>query len=189
MTTEKPDGPRNIALIGPYLSGKTTLLESILFATGAIDRKGSIAQGNTVGDASAEARERQMSTEINAATTEFLGDEFTFLDCPGSIELIQETANALAGADAAEERRLRALRDRLAEAAGLTHRPGHDAYMFHVTLAYLIAWPGAEEAARIDHLIHGAEGALAAALPRIRLGAPEVCLFTDMTAFRPQFTL
>ena len=81
------------------------------------------------------------------------------------------------------------LRDRLAEAAGLTHRPGHDAYMFHVTLAYLIAWPGAEEAARIDHLIHGAEGALAAALPRIRLGAPEVCLFQDMTAFRPQFTL
>ena len=96
---------------------------------------------------------------------------------------------ALAGADGAEERRLRALRDRLAEAAGLTHRPGHDAYMFHVTLAYLIAWPGAEEAARIDHLIHGAEGALAAALPRIRLGAPEVCLFQDMTAFRPQFTL
>ncbi|WP_416898693.1 MAG: elongation factor G [Minwuia sp.] len=101
MANGKADGPRNIALVGPYLSGKTTLLESILFATGAIDRKGSVTQGNTVGDSSAEARERQMSTEINAATTEFLGDEFTFLDCPGSIELIQETANALAGVDAA----------------------------------------------------------------------------------------
>lgn len=101
MASGKPEGPRNIALIGPYLSGKTTLLESILYATGAIDRKGGVNQGNTVGDASAEARERQMSTEINAATTTFMDDEFTFLDCPGSIELIQETANALVGVDAA----------------------------------------------------------------------------------------
>jgi len=101
MANGKPEGPRNIAIVGPYLSGKTTLLESILYATGAIDRKGSVSGGNSVGDSSAEARERQMSTEINAATTEYLGDELTFLDCPGSIELIQETANALVGVDAA----------------------------------------------------------------------------------------
>jgi len=46
-------GPRTVALVGPYGSGKTTLLESILFATGAIQRKGTVAQKNTVGDASA----------------------------------------------------------------------------------------------------------------------------------------
>lgn len=101
MANGKPEGPRNIAIVGPYLSGKTTLLESILYATGAIDRKGSVSGGSSVGDSSADARDRQMSTEINAATTQYLGDEFTFLDCPGSIELIQETANALVGVDAA----------------------------------------------------------------------------------------
>ncbi|PJK28565.1 elongation factor G [Minwuia thermotolerans] len=101
MSGGRAEGPRNIAIVGPYLSGKTSLLESILFATGAVDRKGGVNQGNTVGDGSAEAREKQMSVEVNAATTVYLGDEFTFLDCPGSIEFIQEAANALVGVDAA----------------------------------------------------------------------------------------
>ena len=64
--------PRTIALVGPYLSGKTTLLESILFATDAINRKGTAKEGNTVGDASAEARERQMGVELNIASATFL---------------------------------------------------------------------------------------------------------------------
>ena len=64
---------RCAALVGPYLSGKTTLLESLLFATGRIPRKGSIKDKNTVGDASAEARARGMSTELNVAASEFLG--------------------------------------------------------------------------------------------------------------------
>src|SRR5471030_901045 len=84
-------GPRTVALVGPYGSGKTTLLESILSITGAVQRKGQVAQKNTVGDSSAEARARQMGVEVNAATTRFLDDSFTFLDCPGSIEFLQET--------------------------------------------------------------------------------------------------
>lgn len=94
-------GPRAVALVGPYGSGKTTLLESILAATGAIQRKGSVAQGNTVGDSSAEARARQMSVEVNCATTRYLDESFTFLDCPGSIEFLQETLNVFPGIDAA----------------------------------------------------------------------------------------
>lgn len=94
-------GPRTVALIGPYGSGKTTLLESLLLATETTQRKGTIAQKNTVGDASAEARARQMSVEINAATTRYLDESFTFLDCPGSIEFLQDTLFALAGVDAA----------------------------------------------------------------------------------------
>jgi elongation factor G len=94
-------GPRTVALVGPYGSGKTTLLESILFATGAIQRKGSVAQKNTVGDASPEARDRQMSVEVNCATTSYLDQSFTFLDCPGSIEFLQDTLNVLPGIDAA----------------------------------------------------------------------------------------
>ncbi len=92
---------RTIALLGPYTSGKTTLLEAILFATGAIHRKGNAKENNTVGDASPEARDRQMSTELNVATTTYLDNTFTFLDCPGSIEFNQDGANALIGADAA----------------------------------------------------------------------------------------
>lgn len=91
---------RNVAIVGPYLSGKTTLLESLLFVTGAIDRKGSIKDGNTVGDSVIEARDRQMSVEISAASTEYQGIRFTFIDCPGSIEFAQETYNALIGIDA-----------------------------------------------------------------------------------------
>ncbi|MGL4525470.1 MAG: hypothetical protein ACRCUC_00685, partial [Aestuariivirga sp.] len=49
-------GSRCIALVGPYLSGKTTLLEAILFRTGAIPRQGRIAEKSTVGDAAPEAR-------------------------------------------------------------------------------------------------------------------------------------
>ncbi|MBD2180029.1 elongation factor G [Planktothrix sp. FACHB-1355] len=92
---------RNVAIVGPYLSGKTTFLESILFVTGAITRKGSIKDKNTVGDSAPEARDRQMSVEIATACTEYDGVRFTFLDCPGSVEFSQETYNALIGVDAA----------------------------------------------------------------------------------------
>lgn len=93
--------PRCAALIGPYLSGKTSLLESLLFVTGAIGRKGSVREGNTVGDSAPEARTRQMSTELNIASTTYLDESWTFLDCPGSIELGQEAQNTLLAVDAA----------------------------------------------------------------------------------------
>jgi len=93
-------GPRCIALVGPYLSGKTTLLESILARTGAITRQGKVSDGNTLGDASPEARSHGMSVELNVAHTDFLGDDFTFIDCPGSIEFSQEQLAVLPGVDA-----------------------------------------------------------------------------------------
>ncbi len=93
--------PRVAALVGPYASGKTTLLESLLLAAGSIQRKGTVADGTAVGDATPEARQRVMSTEVNIATARYLDDRWTFLDCPGSIEFQQDTYNALAIADAA----------------------------------------------------------------------------------------
>ena len=101
MANKLASGPRNIALIGPYSSGKTTVLENLLFAAGAISRKGSIKEGNTIGDSSAEARARTMSVEVSTANFEFLGDSFTILDCPGSIELLQESLDVIVGVDAA----------------------------------------------------------------------------------------
>ncbi|MEI9992702.1 MAG: elongation factor G [Rhizomicrobium sp.] len=93
--------PRAVAVVGPYGSGKTTLLESILSVTGAVQRKGQVAQKNTVGDCSPEARARQMSVEVNCATTRYLDQGFTFLDCPGSIEFLSDALNVLPGVDAA----------------------------------------------------------------------------------------
>lgn len=92
---------RCIALIGPYLSGKTTLLEAILARCGAITRPGTIADKNTVGDQSPEAREHGMSVSTNVADVSFLGDTFTFLDCPGSIEFQHDAQLALTACDAA----------------------------------------------------------------------------------------
>jgi len=93
--------PRAVALIGPYGSGKTTLLESIALFTGALPRKGSVSAGSSLGDASAEARAHQMSVETNVLSTQYLGEDFTFLDCPGSIEYLADTLNLLPGIDAA----------------------------------------------------------------------------------------
>ncbi|MCH7487833.1 MAG: elongation factor G [Proteobacteria bacterium] len=101
MSKNEPSAPRCAALVGPYLSGKTSLLESLLAATGAITRKGTIKEGNTVGDSSAESRARQMSTELSVASADYLGDPWTFIDCPGSIELVQDAYNALLVSDAA----------------------------------------------------------------------------------------
>ena len=96
------DSVRNVAIVGPNGTGKTTLLESLLFVAGAISRKGKAGgEGNTVGDASPEARERQMSTEVNAATIEHEGFVISFLDCPGTVDFAQEVRNVLLGVDAA----------------------------------------------------------------------------------------
>ncbi|MDJ0676472.1 MAG: elongation factor G [Calothrix sp. MO_167.B42] len=101
MNEKVKSGSRNIAIVGPYLSGKTSLLESLLFVTGVISRKGSVKDGNTVGDSATEARDRHMSVEISTANTEYNGTRFTFVDCPGSVEFAQETYNALIGVDGA----------------------------------------------------------------------------------------
>lgn len=101
MTLSSDSSIRNIALVGPYSSGKTTLLESLLAATGAITRKGSIKEGNTLGDHTPEARDRTMGVELNVARLEYRGVFFNWLDCPGSVELGAETYNALVGVDAA----------------------------------------------------------------------------------------
>lgn len=108
-------GPRCIAIVGPFQSGKTTLLESILERTGTVSRAGRVSNGDTVGDASAQARAHGMSIEPNVATVQFLGETTTFIDCPGSTEFMHETRNVLPVCDAAvvvceaDERKIPAL--------------------------------------------------------------------------------
>jgi elongation factor G len=96
-----PKGPRCIALVGPFQSGKTTLLEAILARTGAIQRQGTVEAGTTVGDASKEARHHKMSVEMTVATTTFMDDSYTFIDCPGSVEFVHDMRAVLPAIDAA----------------------------------------------------------------------------------------
>lgn len=97
----KASTPRVAALVGPYMGGKTTLLESILTVAGATHRQGTIKDKNTVGDATPEARDRDMSVEVNVASCAWLDEPWTFLDCPGSNEFAQEMVGPALVADVA----------------------------------------------------------------------------------------
>ena len=88
-------GPRLIALIGPFQSGKTKLFEALL------ERTGATREGAGVGDASPEARAHQMSVEANIGHADYLGDQYTFIDLPGSMEFAHEARNVLPLVDAA----------------------------------------------------------------------------------------
>ena len=101
MPGSLPIPPRCAAIVGPYQSGKSTLLESLLFTCGAVERRGTQREGNIVADASAEARARNMSIEISAASADYLGERWHFIDCPGSLEFMQDTHGALMAADVA----------------------------------------------------------------------------------------
>lgn len=101
MPGRDPAAPRCAALIGPHLSGKTALFESLMLVTQTLPRKGNAREGYALGDNSPEARQRGTSVELCMATTSFLGETWTFIDCPGSVEFSQDTRNALMIADIA----------------------------------------------------------------------------------------
>lgn len=122
-------GPRCVAIVGPHGSGKTTLMEAILERTGAIQKAGNVAAGTSVGDRSKEARAHGMGIELNSAETQFLGDSYVFLDCPGFVEFAYEMQPVLAVADVAvvvceaDEKKIPALQLvlRQLEQAGVPH--------------------------------------------------------------------
>lgn len=94
-------GTRVIALVGPAGAGKTSLAEALLFASGTVDRQGSVASGTSIGDPSAEARSRGGSTETNLLHFSYLGDKFAVIDAPGSVGFSADAARAIAIADLA----------------------------------------------------------------------------------------
>ena len=83
-------GPRLIAILGPFQSGKTSLLESLLARGGGVPRQGSVREGTSIGDSSSEARSHAMSVEPNVAHVDYMGDRLTFVDCPGSVEFMHD---------------------------------------------------------------------------------------------------
>jgi elongation factor G len=97
----EPTGPRLIAIVGPYQSGKTTVLEALLFRAGAIARQGKASDNSLSGDATPEARKHAMGIEANIASLTYMGEHFSFIDCPGSVEFAGDARAALPVCDAA----------------------------------------------------------------------------------------
>ncbi|HEY1935898.1 MAG TPA: elongation factor G [Acetobacteraceae bacterium] len=81
--------PRSVALVGPYSAGKSTLFEAMMDAAGAPVKR------------PADPRNRPMTTEIRLGHCSYLGDQWSVLDCPGSIEFAYEVSAALAMVDIA----------------------------------------------------------------------------------------
>ena len=92
---------RNVCLLGHSGSGKTSLAESLLFMTGAIDRMGRVADGNTVCDYDPEEVKRQISLSTAVAPLEYKGCKINLLDTPGAFDFSGEVMEALRAADAA----------------------------------------------------------------------------------------
>ena len=92
---------RNVCLLGHSGSGKTALAESLLYMTGAIDRMGRCADGNTVCDYDPEEIKRQISLSTAIAPLEYKGCRINILDTPGAFDFAGEVMEALRAADAA----------------------------------------------------------------------------------------
>ena len=92
---------RNICLLGHSGVGKTMLVESMLNLTGATDRLGKTADGNTVCDYDAEEIKRQISISTALAPVEFKDCKINVLDTPGNFDFNGDVLAALQVADAA----------------------------------------------------------------------------------------
>lgn len=86
---------RNVALVGHQGSGKTSLVEALLYTTGAITRMGKITEGNTVSDFDEEEKQRQLSLTTALVPIEFQDHKINLLDCPGFTDFLGEMKNAI----------------------------------------------------------------------------------------------
>ena len=92
---------RNIAVVGHGGDGKTTLIETFLFDSGALDRKGRVEDGNTATDFDPEEIKRGFSLTAAMAPVEWKNQKFNFIDTPGYFDFVGEVTQAYALADSA----------------------------------------------------------------------------------------
>ena len=90
---------RNVAFMGHGGTGKTTLVENMLYLTGAIDRQGKTADGNTVCDYDAEEIKRGITISTGIAPVDFGGCKINVLDCPGFFDFAGEVFCAMRAAE------------------------------------------------------------------------------------------
>ncbi len=86
---------RNVALLSHHGAGKTSLAESMLFASGAIERLGSVDDGTTASDYDRIEIERHMSINLSLLPQEWKGTKLNLIDTPGYADFISEVKSAL----------------------------------------------------------------------------------------------
>ena len=99
MKEYKTEQVRNIVLLSHQSAGKTSLVESMLLASGALTRAGRVEDGNTVADFDPEAIERKISLSAAAVAVEWKGYKINLLDTPGTFDFVGEVKQAVRVAD------------------------------------------------------------------------------------------
>ena len=95
MTSYEPSKIRNVAVIGHRGTGKTSLVEALLFQGGAVNRLGTVEQQTTVSDWEEEEHKRQMSLAASLCHLEWQGRKINILDTPGDPGFQADTIAAL----------------------------------------------------------------------------------------------
>ena len=108
MAAIEPGKIRNVAVVGHRGTGKTSLVEALLFQTGEVNRLGTIEAGTTVTDWDEDEHKRQLSIALTLAHTSWQGRKINFVDCPGDPSLPGRVAVRAARRRGRAGRRLRA---------------------------------------------------------------------------------
>ena len=101
LEVSSPEQMRNVVLVGPSQSGKTTLVEALLVASGAINRGGSVAEHTTVCDFEDGERAHERSSSLAVAPVVHGGCKINLLDTPGYADFVGEVRAGLRAADCA----------------------------------------------------------------------------------------
>ena len=96
-----PDRIRNVVLVGPTQSGKTSLVEALLARSGAIPRAGSVVDGTTVCDTEDSEKAHQRSSALAVAPLVHAGTKINLIDTPGYADFVGELRAGLRAADCA----------------------------------------------------------------------------------------
>ena len=101
MKDYKTNKLRNLALVGHSGAGKTSLTESLLYFTKAIDRVGKVSDGNTVSDYEKQEIKRKISIQTSIVPVEYKDYKVNFIDAPGFFDFEGEVLNALRASESA----------------------------------------------------------------------------------------
>lgn len=92
---------RNVAVVGHGSSGKTSLVDALVFAAGASKRHGSVRDGTALTDFTAEEAERGFSISLGCAHAEWMDTKINFIDTPGFADFVGDAVAGLSAADGA----------------------------------------------------------------------------------------
>jgi elongation factor G len=98
---DRPEAIRNVVLVGPAGSGKTTLVEALLVAAGVLTRPGSVTDGTTVSDFDEAELRQQRSIGLALAPLMHDGIKVNLIDTPGYADFVGELRAGLRAADCA----------------------------------------------------------------------------------------